>query len=55
MGEVRGGYYARSWGLLLLPIFAWNVVLTAPWGTSEFQREIPRLLTIAEWVTRRHA
>lgn len=56
MTEVRWGFYARSWGLLLLPIFAWNLVLTsslpAPWGTSEFQRDIPRLVTIAEGATR---
>lgn len=56
MADVRWGYYLRSWGLLLLPVFAWNVALTsylpAPWGTSEFQREIPWLLTTAEQTTR---
>lgn len=48
--------YGKSCGLLLLPIFVWNLALTpslpAPWGTDEFQRDIPLMLSVAENATR---
>lgn len=40
--------YLRSCGLLLLPIFVWNAVLTRylprAWSSAEFWRDIPRHL-----------
>ena len=48
--------YVLSCGLLLLPIFVWNLAFTrflpSPWGTSEFWRDIPGPLAYQENVFR---
>lgn len=48
--------YFLSCGLLLLPIFAWNAALTpflpGAWSASEFWRDIPPALALAENASR---
>lgn len=59
MANMGGGNlrrYALSCGLLLVPIFVWNAVLTdflpSAWSTSSFWRDIPPLLASTENASR---